>query len=639
MKVKFYFLFFLAIAVKAQTLTGEACSSAKIRAFTKLKENARIAYPGDQNIDIKYHLLKLNIDYTSKFINGSVYTTLKALTDIPNCSFDLNSPMKVDSVVSNKSKLTFSQAANKVNIKFKNTLKKDETLSLEIFYKGNPRTTGFGSFSVSTHGAAKFPVIWTLSESYGGPDWWPCKDDPSDKIDSTEVWITLPSSFVSVSNGVQKGLITHPNNTKTYQWKNSYPISHYLISIACSNYQLYENNFKYNGKTMPVSHYVYPQALTNNVKKLLDETTDMLQFFSDIFGEYPFIREKYGHAMCNFGGGMEHQTVSSMGGFSLDLIAHELAHQWFGNKITCKTWADIFMNEAFASYSEALYEEHKNGRSAYYLPILDHMVRAKKTKEPIFISDPTNENLIFDYSLSYAKGAVVLHMLRGVLGDKAFFKGLKDFQSSKYAYGAASIDDFREFLEKNTGTDLKYFFDEWIYGINYPKYTFSYKQLGNQSVGVEVSQEKLSTNPSFFKMPVQFKIVLNSGKELLETGFVDEQTKTFTFKNITENVKSIQFDPNNFIMKELLDLGELTSITNTAENEITVYPNPGMDRIEIKGIPIEVSSVELINTKGQLIKSLEMNARNHDISELPAGQYILKFSGQNYLKSKIFIKN
>ncbi|MCP9768220.1 T9SS C-terminal target domain-containing protein [Lacihabitans sp. LS3-19] len=638
--MKYFALILLfTISAKSQTLNGEACSLAKKKAFIYNKENARFAYPGDQNIDIKYHLLKLNIDYTNKFLNGSVFTTLKALTDISTCSFDLNSPMKVDSVIWNKNKLTFSQTSKQVNITFKNTLKKDEILSLEIFYKGNPRTSTFGSFSVSTHGAAKSPVVWTLSESYGGPDWWPCKDDPSDKIDSSEVWITLPSSFVSVSNGVQKGLINNQNNTKTYQWKNSHPISHYLISIACSNYQLYENSFVYNGKTMPVSHYIYPETLTTNVKKLLDETTAMLQFFSDTFGEYPFIDEKYGHAMCNFGGGMEHQTVSSMGGFSVDLISHELAHQWFGDKITCKTWADIFMNEAFASYSEALYEEHKNGRAAYYTPILDHMARAKKTTEPIFISDPTNENLIFDYALTYGKGAVVLHMLRGVLGDEAFFKSLKDFQNSEYAYGAASIDDFRKFLEKNTSTDLKYFFDEWIYGVNYPKYTFSYKQLGDQSVGVEISQEKLSSNPSFFKMPVQFKIVLNSGKELLETRFVDEQTKTFTFENIPETVKDIQFDPDNFIMKELLDLGEVTSITNTSENEIMIYPNPGMETIEIKEIPKEVSSIELLNSKGQLINSLEINTKKHNISKLPAGQYILKFSGENYLKSKTFIKN
>ena len=393
--MKYISLTFLLIqtsfGVFSQPLTGEACAKHKTMALKQKNAQSRQQYPGDPTIDVGFHRIKLNINPNTRFLTASVLTSFKALSEIKTVSFDLQANMKVDSVVISGKKIAFSQASNKLVVTLPNTLKTNDIQNLEIFYKGTPRTSAFGSFSTSTHGAAKSPVVWTLSEPYGAPDWWPCKDDPADKIDSSEVWITLPASFVSVSNGVLLSEIPAANSQKTYKWKNSHPIAHYLISIACSNYLTYENTFSYNGKTMPVVHYMYPEALTSSVKKELDQTNDMLKFFSDLFGEYPFMDEKYGHAMCNFGGGMEHQTVSSMGGFSEDLIAHELAHQWFGDKITCKTWSDIFVNEAFASYAEALYQEHKYGKTVYFQTINDYIAAAKKTTEPIYISNPGNE--------------------------------------------------------------------------------------------------------------------------------------------------------------------------------------------------------------------------------------------------------
>jgi aminopeptidase N len=635
--ILFHLIFFITITLFGQKMAGESCSFYKVSALKNAKNQGRLTLPGDQNIDITFHRIKLNIDHNTRFLSGSVQTSFRALAAINSCSFDLNSSMKVDSIISSNKRLIFSQISNKINITLDKSLKIGDLQHLEIFYKGTPRSSAFGSFSISTHGTAKSPVVWTLSEPYGAPDWWPCKDDPSDKIDSTEVWITLPTSFISVSNGLQKGEITNNNGTKTYQWKNSHPISHYLISIACSNYQLYQNTFSYNGKNMPVNHYIYPESLTTAVKKQLDQTTDMLKFFSDIFGEYPFMDEKYGHAMCNFGGGMEHQTVSSMGGFSEDLIAHELAHQWFGDKITCKTWSDIFVNEAFASYSEALFQEHKYGKEIYFETINDHITRAKKTTEPIYISNPANENLIFDYGLTYGKGAVVLHMLRGVVGDSLFFRSLKNYQNSEFAHKAASIDDFRKVVEKTSQKDLKYFFDEWIYGISYPKYTFGYTQVQPDVLKIDVSQQKLSTNPSFFKMPIEFKIILASGEEIIQTVFQSEITQSFEIKNLKEPVKNIVFDPNNLIMKELTILGGITANDVEVEN-ISTFPNPSSEFIEIKHQMNDLKSIEILNINGQKIKTINPNTIKIDIKYLNSGTYILKLISEKESKTATFVK-
>ncbi|MCP9762261.1 M1 family aminopeptidase [Lacihabitans soyangensis] len=622
----------------AQPLTGQACAIHKAAALKQKNAQSRVQYPGDINIDVGYHRIKLNINPTTRFLSASVFTRFKVLSEIKTVSFDLQANMKVDSVVTSGKKVTFSQASNKLSLTLPNTLKANDIQSLEIFYKGTPRTSAFGSFSVSTHGPAKSPVVWTLSEPYGAPDWWPCKDNPADKIDSSEVSITLPSSFVSVSNGVLISEIPAENGLKTYKWKNSHPIAHYLISIACSNYLTYESTFSYKGKTMPVVHYMYPEALTSTVKKQLDQTNDMLKFFSDLFGEYPFIDEKYGHAMCNFGGGMEHQTVSSMGGFSEDLIAHELAHQWFGDKITCKTWSDIFVNEAFASYAEALYQEHKYGKTVYFQTINDYIAAAKKTTEPVYISNPAIENLVFDYGLTYGKGAVVLHMLRGVLSDSVFFKTLKNYQNSEFAHKAATVDDFRKIAEETSKTDLKYFFDEWIYGVSYPKYTFGYTQTAPDVLKIDVSQEKLSTNPSFFKMPIEFRIVLQSGKEILHKVFQNEITQSFEIKNLQEPVKDVIFDPNALIMKELKSLGSITG-NEINGKEINIFPNPASEFLELQHLLKDLKSIEILNTNGQLIKNLAPNSNIIDLRNLPSGSYILKLNTPNRIISSTFIKN
>ena len=628
-------LSFLFFPSNAQTLGGEACALAKKSAFNSNKQKARVAFPGDQKIDVKYHKLNLAIDHNLKYIKGSVFTTFMAKESISKAIFDLSSALKVDSVKSSGLKLGFTKSGEQISVSLNKTLNPNESLSLEIFYQGTPKSSAFGSFSVATHGTSKSPVVWSLSEPYGAPDWWPCKDDPSDKIDSVDVWITMNQSFVSVSNGILKAVEANPNDTKTYKWKNVNPISHYLISIACSNYTLYQNTFTYNGKTMPVSHYIYPELLTNNLKSQLDQTVDMLKFFSDTFGEYPFMNEKYGHAMCNFGGGMEHQTVSSMGGFNVDLISHELAHQWFGDKITCKTWADIFMNEAFASYSEALYQEYKNGYPKYWVAISDHLTRAKKVTEPIFISNPANENLIFDFALTYGKGAVVLHMLRGVLGKETFFKLLKDFQNSEFAYKAASIDDFRVFAEKNTGKDLKYFFDEWIYGVSYPKYQFGWRQTSANSVSIDISQTKLNTNPSFFKMPIEYKLTFESGKEQMVTIFNEEISKTYEINNLPEKVTSILFDPNDLIMKELTIKSTVTSL-EPAINESKLYPNPSQDYFEINLI---AEKVEIYNESGQNVKSIEHPTKKINIQDIQSGVYVVKIYSKGGVISKKIIKN
>ncbi|NJR31235.1 M1 family metallopeptidase [bacterium] len=201
----------------------------------------------------------------------------------------------------------------------------------------------------------------------------------------------------------------------------------------------------------PLRIIFYPESLTNTTKIALDKTAFMLDLFSQKFGLYPFIKEKYGHAQFGWGGGMEHQTCSSMGSFGETLMAHELAHQWFGDKITCKSWEHIWLNEGFASYGECLYTEAVSGKSGYDSYINSFMTSAKTASRTIYVQNINNINEIFNSARTYRKGAVVIHMLRGIVGDDKFFKILQNYMTSKNAYGSATIEDFQTVAEQVHG--------------------------------------------------------------------------------------------------------------------------------------------------------------------------------------------
>ena len=239
--------------------------------------------------------------------------------------------------------------------------------SLTISYSGNPISSGFGSFEQGTHNGD--PVIWTLSEPYGAKGWWPCKQDLNDKIDMIDVYITTPQynasneEYIAVSNGLEQSQVVNGNN-KTTHFKHQYPIPAYLIAIAVTNYEVYSHEVANNGNPFDVVNYVYPEDLAY-AQANTGVTVDIMDLFTNLFEEYPYASEKYGHAQFGWGGGMEHTTVSFMGGFSRGLIAHELAHQWFGNKVTCGSWQDIWLNEGFATYLSGLVIEDFDGLPSF----------------------------------------------------------------------------------------------------------------------------------------------------------------------------------------------------------------------------------------------------------------------------------
>lgn len=625
----FILMMFVSTAMFSQDERSEIIKKDIARKRAKAKfENVK--YPGDNNFDVIYYKLYLDIDHINKHLRGETTINIRSvIDDLTSLKIDLRSVLTVDSVFVDDEKKTFTHSDHVITIALDSSRMNGELLSIKIFYQGKPGTSGLGSFEFGTHGASNVPVIWSLSEPYGAPDWFPCKDDPADKADSCDVWVKCDSIFKVGSNGLLTEIVDNGDNTKTYKWKHRYPIAHYLISIAISNYVEYINYFKYSpADSMPIVHYNYPEKFNSTRINALNETPIMLEIFSNLFGLYPFINEKYGHTEMNWSGAMEHQTMTTMGTntFSSGIIVHELAHQWFGNLVTCSDWRNIWINEGFATYCEGIYKEAINGVFSYKSFISNEMYFAKRARGSIWVQNVEDEWEIFNGDRSYSKGAIVLHMLRGIVGDSTFFQILKEYLE-EYKFSNASTEDFQSVAERVYGDTLGYFFNQWIYGENYPKYSavWSYHNENEDLYKIDLTVEQnVNTNPSFFTMPMQIKIQSSISDTLL-TILNNAQIQNFEIYTLGKPT-NLLFDPDNWILKDMIYFADTPNDETIIKSYKLYqnYPNPFNPSTTIEFELRERSFVKILiyDALGKLVKILSEE-------DMPAGKHKLKFDAQN----------
>ncbi len=606
-----------------------------------------------EKIDIKFYELNLDIDFNSSRIHGSVTVNGVIGNIYPDfIELDLYDNMTVDSILQNNIPILYLHENDMLKIPLSDITLDDENLfSLTIFYQGTPDHCGAGGFKFDEH--QNIGHVWTLSEAYCARSWWPCKDDPSDKADSVNIIISVPlePAYIVASNGLLSST-TINNNKKTYFWKERYPITTYLVSLAIYPYTKWVDQYvsPISSDTMLIEHYVFPDRYEASYPNY-SLTKDMLSFFSELFGEYPFISEKYGHADFTWGGGMEHQTLSSMGSFSQNLMVHELGHSWWGNLITCKTFNDIWLNEGFARYCQALWAEHMYGREAYFDFMNNHAYYGAGT---IYVENPSSNSQIFSAGLSYNKASWVLHMLRHKVGETMFFDILKSYASNdSLSYNAASTSDFQKVCEDISGLDFEQFFQQWIYGEKYPKYELSWWHEGNGIYNVKIDQVQ---SYNFFSMPIDLKFSGSAGPMLVDTTIVIENnnfSQLYEFSGFNFLVENVMLDPENWILKEATySVNEIDNILPDRVEVEKAFPNPFNSKVKLSfyinpQFGDTHVNVNIFDSRGKIVESLidnEFMPGYHttfwNANGKSSGVYFIQLATDNYIDSQkiLFLK-
>lgn len=634
-------LFFISISYgQGEEISTETIAESEMKSATNLVNF--VVNPNTLNYDITYHKLEFTVDPAVYFISGKVTTTYTALANMSTITFDFANELTASSVKIGNVSLSFVETAtNELVITLPTTQSIGTSQTIEITYSGVPPTNGFNAFTTTVHGL-NVPVLFTLSEPFGARDWWPCKQDLNDKINSIDVYITAPSQFVSVSNGIEPEPPVVNGTQKTTHFHHNYAIPAYLIAIAVTNYTVVTNQTAGTAPfQFPIIDYVYPEMLNTTVQNQLLQTPLLMNFFETTFEKYPYHTEKYGHAQFAWGGGMEHTTVSFMQNFTRSLIAHELAHQWFGDKITCGTWKDIWLNEGFATYLAALAIEHFDGPAAFVSE--KAAMIANITSSPsgaVYLTDDeaTNVNRIFSGRLSYNKGAMVLNMLRFKMGDALFFQGIKNYLAdTNLAFNYAITANLQSHLEAVYGASLNEFFLDWVYRQGYPSYAISVQNLAGGQVKLIVNQTQSHSSVTFFEMPLPIKLLGSTG-EVLDIVLQNTSNGQEFIQTVPFTVTSVVFDSNKNIISKNNSI-TLDGAAFEIEQPLQLFPNP-VNSILSLDMPsaLGVEKAAIYNSIGQLIMETKSET-SWDVSAFTSGVYFIHIKTTKGDKKLKFLKN
>ncbi len=640
MRIIFSVIFLLCLKVSAQSPVDQ-CKAVNDIAMMERINHDRIGNTingslSSNNFDVKYYRCEWEVDPAVYYITGKVTAYFLMTSSSSSISFDLMNSMTVDSVKQRNTLLTKTHTGNVLQVNFPATINAGTLDSVSIYYKGPPANTGFGSFVQTDHFGT--PVIWTLSEPYGSRDWWPCKNGLDDKADSIDIIVTNPVAYKAAANGLLQSETLIANGTKKLTWwKHRYAIATYLVCFSVTNFSVFNNSVQLGNITLPMQTFCYPESLAY-FQSGTQNVLDALQLYHNNFGDYPFIKEKYGHVQFGWGGGMEHQTSTFVINVNEGLIVHELAHQWFGDKITCGSWEDIWLNEGFATHLASFYLENKypsyttNNRKNEINSITSQVGGS------VWVDDTTSVGRIFSGRLSYTKGSHLLYMLRWKLGDSTFFKALRRYQKDPaVVYGFARTADLQRNLEIESGQDLGSFFNEWFKGQGYPTYRVEWTQIGSSYVKIKMNQTTSHASVAFFELPVALKFKNTTQEKIV---VVDNKTNGEIFiKNIGFIADTVEVDPSYWLITKNNVSVKVPDVVS-GQNVVQVFPNPIPNQfyISFRNMAAPTASVSLYNAGGQRVytRNVTMVSGAEFIEvpsqQLPAGEYTLRINAGNAFK-------
>jgi len=651
------FMVLLPIFVKADVQTQTSDSSAQAGswlrehknwaegAYGKMRTAGENASDKFSRYDAKYTRLEIRADYSSKTITGRMLGRYESLMDgLDTIRLDMGVNLDINSVSGDVE--SYHREDDFIYLKLNKTFQKNEIFTVDLTYEGAGYHLMWVGlvFDRMPDGSDFF---WTFAEPYGARYWWPCHDVPSDKIDSMDIFVTIPAGQIAGSNGALQSTTDNNDGTQTFHWRESYPIATYLVSVVAGNYFHFQDYYRISeSDSMLLDYYVYPEN-ASLAKTIFPEMQDYLDALSHYFGPYPFLREKYGQAQYNMRGAMEHQTLTGIRTVDPSwryVYVHELGHQWFGDQVTCASWTDIWLNEGFASYSEALYAEWAgyNGQPPGEASLHAYMAtQLYQEGGTIIISDTTSSSAIFG-RIVYDKAAWVLHMLRHIMGDDPFFGALRDYLNDpRWTYGSVRTENFQEICEKHSALNLDQFFTQWLNYEYYPSYRYYWslkeQQVSANTVEVVVEQTQQTT---LYVMPVDLTFSFSDGTDTTITVSNDRSLQQYIFTLRDRPVK-LGFDKNNWILKSAAEIP-----ATAAAGQITIrniMPNPLNETALIHvtnglNVPMELQIFDLLGREVRRLKPADVDqfeyyynwdGRNSQGIRVSAGIYFLRTLAQN----------
>ena len=543
----------------------------------------------DRNFRIHHLKLELRFDLPDKRVQGKATLTISpfaeglqnieldaaelsisAVRRIPPQAAPDESPLRM--IGQGPVALAFDTRQETINIELDRPLQRDEEVMIEIAYSCRPRK-GLYFVQPDESYPGKPQQLWSQGQTEDAHWWFPCADTPHQKM-TTELLATVDEKYFALSNGALVGSVgNQTDKTITYHWRQEQPHPSYLVTVVIGEYELIQERLQ----GLPVEYYVYADRAEQG-QKLFARTPEMIEFFADKFG-YPYPFAKYSQVLVDdfLFGAMENTSATTMTDRCLlddraaldvnydDIVAHELAHHWWGDLVTCKHWTEIWLNESFATYSEYLWREHTRGsdeaRFAIFQDFLTYLNEDFSShRRPILYRQYRYSEELMDRH-AYEKGACVLHMLRHVLGDDAFFRSMARYLS-KFAFGVAETNDLKTAIEEVTGKNLHWFFDQWIYSAGYPELEVAYEwQREQKMVRLSVKQVQKADDeddvPEAFRFPVEIEVVTADPEAVIETDlrksfhvWVEKAEQEFYFPCETKPLMVV-FDKGHRVFKLL----------------------------------------------------------------------------------------
>jgi aminopeptidase N len=553
-----------------------------------LRSSAAPAAEDAMGFDVVHYVIDIAIDPAARTVDGTVAVTFAVVSaTLDSCVLYLKGNMIVTAVEMASLPLRFMHTADRIHIDLGSVYTQGDTITVSVAYLGAPVEQGL-----------RFQprVVFNLSEPDMARNWFPCYDEPWDKATS-EMICTVPDHLFCASNGLLVAETDNMDGTKTYHWNTRYAHSTYLTSVAISDYVSFSQWYHHTPTdSMEMPYYVYPEKLSAALVSFAI-APDIMDFFSGTFGLYPFFEEVYGTALAEVGGATENFTCTTYGQVLVTgdnrydwLVAHELAHSWFGNSVTLDNWKEIWLNEGFATYADALWQEHAGGQAA-----LD--TRMAYFKNEYFIEDASSRFPVYDPEFMwgatvYEKGAWVLHMLRYLLDDAVFFDAVGTYYQT-FAYANATTEDLKAICEAASGTSLFDFFDEWVYQAGYPEYQYSWSYfLDDGSYRMNLFVNQVQTNAPVFTIPIEILVASATGDSILRlpvSGANEHYQLAFPDEPI-----DVVFDPLSRILKTAIEVPTgITARGRVPGLTVKAVPNPAKQELRLSVFLPNGGEVEL----------------------------------------------